>query len=88
MNDTIRSMTREIDDALDHGLHSLWLYGSLVLDDFRLGWSDIDCIAFTQEPITEEQATRLLNLRQDRSARCPDNPYYRCFEGVIVSLRE
>ena len=88
MNESIRRMTQEIDNVLDHGLHSLWLYGSLVLDDFRLGWSDIDCVAFTHRPIAEDQAEKLLTLRQELSGRCPDNPYYRCFEGAIVSLEE
>lgn len=88
MEDAIRRMTEEIDGALDHGLHSLWLYGSVVLDDFRLGWSDIDFIAFAAGPITEDQARRLLTLRQDLSVRCRESPYYRCFEGVIVSLSE
>lgn len=88
MEDAIRRMIEEIDAALDHGLHSLWLYGSAVLDDFRLGWSDIDFIAFAAEPITEDQAQKLLTLRQDLSARCPETPYYRCFEGVVVSLSE
>jgi len=69
-------------------LHSFWLYGSVVLDDFRPGWSDIDFIAFTNAPIDEEQAERLLSLRQSLSARFPDDPYYRCFEGVIVNLSE
>ena len=50
MKDAIRRMIEEIDAALDHGLHSLWLYGSVVLDDFRLGWSDIDFIAFAADP--------------------------------------
>lgn len=88
MEKTIQRMTQEIDEALGHGLHSLWLYGSVVLGNFHLGWSDIDFIAFTNEPIKEEQAKKLLTLRQDLSARCPGNPYYRCFEGVIVSLDE
>lgn len=88
MEHAIRRMTAAIDAALDHGLHSLWLYGSVVLDDFRLGWSDIDFIAFAAKPITENQVQRLLILRQDLSARYPGNPYYRCFEGVIVSLSE
>ena len=88
MEDAIHRMTREIDDALDHGLWSLWLYGSVVLDDFHLGWSDIDFIAFADGPITETQADRLLILRQDLSARCPGNPYFRCFEGVIVNRQE
>lgn len=88
MEDAIERMTAAIDAALGHGLHGLWLYGSVVLDDFRLGWSDIDFIAFSREPITEAQAQKLLTLRQDLSARHPENPYYRCFEGVIVSLSE
>ncbi|MBR0206366.1 MAG: nucleotidyltransferase domain-containing protein [Clostridia bacterium] len=88
MNESIRRMTQEIDDALDHGLHSLWLYGSVAQDDFRPGWSDIDFIAFSKQPVSEEQAVRLLPLRQDLSGRCPENPYYRCFEGIIVSLEE
>ena len=88
MEDAIRRMTREIDAALDHGLSSLWLYGSAVQDDFRLGWSDIDFIAFADAPLTEAQAYRLLTLRQDLSARCPDDPFYRCFEGVILNKEE
>lgn len=88
MKDAIRRMIEEIDAALDHGLHSLWLYGSAVLDDFRLGWSDIDFIAFADDPIPEDQAQRLLTLRQDLSARCPEDPYYRCFEGVTCCLSE
>lgn len=88
METAIRRMTREIDAVLDHGLYSLWLYGSAVLDDFRLGWSDIDFIAFAAEPITEDQAQKLLTLRQDLSANCSGNPYYRCFEGVIVDRQE
>ena len=88
MEDAIRTMTRAIDDALDHGLYSLWLYGSVVLDDFRLGWSDIDFIAFADAPLTEARADRLLTLRQDLCDRCPGNPYFRCFEGVIVNRQE
>ena len=88
MENAIRHMTQEIDTILEHDLHSLWLYGSVVLNDFHLGWSDIDFIAFAQKPVTEDQAARLLTLRQDLSAHCPGNPYYRCFEGVIVSLDE
>ena len=88
MENAIRHMTQEIDTILEHDLHSLWLYGSVVLNDFHLGWSDIDFIAFAQKPVTEDQAARLLTLRQDLSVRCPGNPYYRCFEGVIISLNE
>ena len=83
---SIDNMAIEISSVLP--LHSFWLYGSIVLDDFRPGWSDIDFIAFTKEPIEAEQADRLLLMRQTLSERHPDNPYYRSFEGVIVSLKE
>ena len=83
---SIQTMAQEISSALP--LHSFWLYGSVVLDDFHLGWSDIDFVAFTDDPIEPEQAERLLLLRQTLSERHPDNPYYRCFEGIIVNLRE
>ncbi len=81
-------MAREIAAVLEGKVHSIWLYGSTVMDDFRLGWSDIDFIAFAEEPLTEAQAEALLTLRQSLSARYPQNPYFRCFEGVIVSLEE
>ncbi len=88
MEKSIQCMAQELDALLCHSLHSLWLYGSVVLDDFCLGWSDIDFIAFTKGPIPVDRAKKLLTLRQDLSARCPDNPYIRCFEGVIVNLQE
>lgn len=83
---SIQTVAKEISSVLP--LHGFWLYGSVVLHDFRSGWSDIDFIAFTNEPIDENQAERLLPLRQSLSARFPDNPYYRCFEGVIVNFNE
>lgn len=86
MHTSIDTMVGEISAVIK--LHSFWLYGSIVLDDFRLGWSDIDFIAFTNEPIKAEQADRLLLLRQTLSERYPDNPYYHCFEGIIVNLKE
>ena len=83
---SIQTMAQEISSVLPQ--HSFWLYGSVVLDDFRLGWSDIDFIAFTKQTIEPERANRLLLLRQTLSERHPDNPFYRCFEGVIVHLKE
>ena len=46
MDRSIQTMTRSIADILEDGLEGFWLYGSTVLDDFRLGWSDIDFVAF------------------------------------------
>ena len=88
MREAVRNLTQAITEILDGKLHSLWLYGSVVLDDFRLGWSDIDFLALAEEPITQTQAEQLLFLRQRLSERHPGNPYYRCFEGIIVPKDE
>lgn len=81
-------MAEQISAVLARPLYGFWLYGSVVLDDFHLGWSDIDCIAFSEDPITEEQAKALVTLRQTLSVQHPENPYFRAFEGVIVNRRE
>ena len=81
-------MTIEIAEKLNQQVHSVWLYGSVVLNDFRLGWSDIDFIAFASKPITEIQAEQLVMLRQSLSDKFPENPFCSCFEGVIINLHE
>ena len=53
VNETIRKMVSEMVSAADGRLHSVWLYGSLLLDDFRPGWSDIDIIAYTDGALSE-----------------------------------
>lgn len=83
--------------ALTHLLHSVeqilapdkptvYLYGSCVLGDFRPGWSDIDLLMLTPHPLTQQQAERLVPLRQRLLAKEPGNPYYRAFEGAVVSV--
>jgi len=88
MLDSIQRMTNEIVTAMDGDVCGLWLYGSVVLDDFRLGWSDIDFIVLTNGTISESQADRLLMLRQNMLEKESSNQYYRSFEGVIASLNE
>ncbi len=85
---SIARMTEEITAVMDRRVHSAWLYGSVVLNDFRLGWSDIDCIVLTDGPIIDSQARRLLTLRQAMLERDPGNPYYRAFEGIIADVQE
>jgi Nucleotidyltransferase domain. len=63
MIQTVRTMAETAAGILHPKLHSVWLYGSVVLDDFRQGWSDIDFLAFSNAPIAAEQAQRLLYLR-------------------------
>ena len=83
---SIRHITARIKDCLIVSDPSVYLYGSVVLGDFKSGWSDIDILVLTKKPITEEQANRLVNLRRAMLAEEPDNPYYRSFEGEMLTL--
>ena len=88
MFDSINTMTKKIVSVLNGDVHSIWLYGSIVQDDFRLGWSDIDILVLTGKQITDNQAQELVQLRQLLAADAPGNPYYPLFEGVIANLDE
>ena len=88
MFDSIAGMTKEIVSVLDGNVHSIWLYGSVVQDDFRMGWSDIDILVLTGKQFTGNQAQELVRLRQTMATDAPDNPYYPLFEGVTANLSE
>lgn len=88
MTNSIKKMAFEIAEKLNQNVSSIWIYGSAVLNDFQMGWSDIDFIALASQPITDIQAEQLVTLRQSLSDEFPDNPFYRCFEGVIVNKQE
>jgi len=62
---------------------SFYLYGSVILNDFRPGWSDIDFLCLTERPLTAETAEKLVPLRQYMETRYHD-PVYRSFEGGIL----
>lgn len=82
----VNEMVSEISDILMDCKPSIYLYGSCVLNDFQLGWSDIDILVLTEKEITEEQAQKLVGLRQTMLRKEPDNPYYRSFEGGMLTL--
>ena len=88
MTESIDRMMLEITKKLNQQVYSIWLYGSIVLNDFRLGWSDIDFIVFANHPISEMQAEQLVMLRQSLSNEFPENPFFPCFEGAIIHLQE
>lgn len=82
----INTMAVSIQRILADAQPSIYLYGSVTTEDYRHGWSDIDMLVLTREVITEEQAAALVNLRQLLSARDPDTPHYRLFEGGMLDL--
>lgn len=86
MKSSIDKMVRRISDILGSCVPTIFLYGSVSLDDFKLGWSDIDILVLTQEPISEDQANQLVHLRQTMLAEDPSNPYYRSFEGGMLTI--
>ena len=86
MQRAIDKMVREISSILSDVKPSIYLYGSSVLDDFKLGWSDIDILALTDSQMSEGQAQSLVGLRQAMLADEPGNLYYRSFEGGMLTL--
>lgn len=88
MQQSIEIMKNHIIEILADNKPSLYLFGSVVLDDFKLGWSDIDLLCLTQTPITEDQADELVELRQRLLEQYPGNLYFRSFEGGLLSLIE
>ena len=69
------------------GVATMLMDGSSALNDFRLGWSDIDILVLTEthKQISESQANLLVGLRQAMLSKEPNNPYYRSFEGGMLT---
>lgn len=82
----IQTMSCSIQDVLSGIPISIYLYGSITMDDFQYGWSDIDLLCLTDYSITHEQAQWLVGLRQELVEQYRD-PVYRLFEGGILSLQ-
>jgi predicted nucleotidyltransferase len=86
LQSTIHNMTNAITAILTDLTPTIYLYGSVTFGDFRLGWSDIDILVLTNGEITQEQADKLVGLRQTLLEREPDNAYYHSFEGGMLDL--
>lgn len=83
----VNRMTGRITGILSANKPSVYLYGSSVYDDFRPGWSDIDILVLTEQKIDEDQANKLVSLRQTMLFEEPGNPFYRSFEGGMLTLK-
>ena len=82
----IQTISCSIQDVLSDIPISIYLYGSITMDDFQYGWSDIDLLCLTDCSISQEQALKLVDLRQ-RHVEQYEDPVYMLFEGGILSLR-
>ena len=58
------------------------------MDDFKLGWSDIDILCLTNKVLSDFEAEQLVDLRQNLLKDEDTNQYYRCFEVAIASIDE
>ena len=85
LNEAIQIMTNEIVTVLANNKPTIYLFGSVALDDFQLGWSDIDILVLTNCKITEQQAETLVGFRQALLERYLGNLYFRLFEGGMLS---
>lgn len=83
---SIQNMTDEIVNILSANNPSVYLYGSVALDDYQFGWSDIDILVLTEKQISPDRAERLVHLRRELTEQEPENPYYRLFEGGMLWL--
>lgn len=83
----INTLTVTLARLLANNKPSIYLYGSITAEDFHPGWSDIDLLVLTDEPIQPEQADTLVTLRQTLMQLDPDTPQYRLFEGGMLDLR-
>ncbi len=83
----INTMTVTLVRLLAENEPSIYLYGSITAEDFHPGWSDIDLLVLTANPIRPEQAEELVTLRQTLLACDHDTPQYRLFEGGMLDLR-
>ena len=88
MKNSINKMIKALFKILGSNIESMYLYGSVVSNDYRHGWSDIDFICFTKTSFTDVQAEELKMLRQTLLKKEPKNKYFRKFEGIIVVLDE
>ena len=82
----VSRMTARIAEILAGNDPLIYLTGSVTLGDFRPGWSDIDILVLTRKEITDDQAGKLVGLRQEMLESEPDCPYYRSFEGGMLTL--
>jgi len=65
LKSAVDMMSSEISKVLLKNNPSIYLYGSVVLNDFQRGWSDIDLLVLTEKPISLDQGEKLVNLRQN-----------------------
>ena len=88
MHESIDNFCEALRGILGDRVTAIYLYGSVALQDFREGWSDIDLLCLTRNAPSESEAEQLVELRQKMTQDHPTNPYFRMIEGAVVAADE
>lgn len=88
MNESIAILVDRVKHILADLDCTIYLYGSACVDDFKLGWSDIDILILTTKQLSDEVAHKLVPLRQFLSQEYPENSFFSYFEGAILNMHE
>lgn len=87
LNRSIDIMAARLQDLLSDCHPTMVLLGSVVLEDFQFGWSDIDFLLLTARSLGKRLAESVLSLRETLSEEENGNPFFRLFEGVTMTRR-
>ena len=71
----------QVDQRLPGAVDGLYLLGSLALDDYRPGQSDVDFVAVSEDPLDDAALDELEVIHADLLA-----PFH--FDGIYVTYRE
>ena len=85
INQIINTMSSKLKSKLSEYSPSMMIYGSITLDDFCQGWSDIDFLLLTEKTLDIHLAQELVTFRQQLSDENCEN--FRLFEGSILSKK-
>lgn len=88
MKKSIEILMDRISTILRGNDFTAYLFGSVCLEDFKPGWSDIDILVLTEDIVSEKPAEQLVHLRQTLLEEYKGNLYFRSFEGGILSIKE
>jgi hypothetical protein len=81
VGDVTRRYLELADEALPGRVTGLYILGSVALDDYRPGQSDVDFLAVTDEPLTEGDASTVGSVHERLREAVPSP----AFEGLYVT---
>ena len=84
VGDVARRHLEVVDEALPGRVEGLYLVGSVALDDYRPGASDVDFLAVVATPLSEDEVTTLGEVHERLRDKVPEPAY----DGVYVTWHQ